>query len=365
MAGLEKWLKRLLLAALFNTCIWLSGMGCLLQAALIVSIIGVPLALFLTASPTILLYMLIGLPLWLLVRRRGLEAAIAAAAVPMLAVAVLVPLWANRRIDAQAAALVGRDHGGPLRLPTGKAVAWLEPQDRPGAAECGEICQRLLFSGTARMVLVGEPGALSGAAPLTAWYIGPRRGPCRPPALPAVLATPEDLGMEHIGVRRPSLSSRLAAVYGDGQCLFAEPRGIGTADIVLVSERFAGASLTDPNAAFDLQLVRVDRFGRIRILIRRNGRLVELVRRSRGVAYRLTGLLALTPPSGDDSGSRPGHWSWDTRELGDRKRYWIGQFVLNPLWVGGLVDERGRTYRPEAAARLGSGAEAGAGSRHY
>lgn len=353
MAQVEKWLKRLLLAALFNTAIWFSGAGCLLQVVLVVSIIGVPLALFLTASPTILLYMLIGLPLWLVFRRRGVEMAIAAAAVPMLAVAVLVPLWANRRVEAEANELIGRDHGRPVLLPKGRAVALLEPGDARRKGVCEEMCQRLLFSGTARMVLVGEPAVLAGPAPLTAWYIAPRRGPCRPPALPNVLAERKDLGIDDlVGLRRPVLSSRLAAVYGDDHCLFAEPRPIGDADILLVNEQFNWLLQPPSGGAFDVRLVRVDPANRYRILIRKQDGRTEVLRRSLGTAYPLAGLLALSPPGGDDGGSWPGHWMRDARRLGDWERFSLFAYVRNDLSVGGLVDYQGKVYRPEAAARL-------------
>lgn len=349
MQALEKWLRRLLLASAVNTMLWLSGLGCLVQALLLVSIIGIPLALFLAASPTILLYLLIGLPLWLVFRRRSIDVAVAAAAAPMLAVAVLVPLWANRKVEAEAKAWKSGDRGGPLRLPTGRSVALLDSDDAPGV--CGEMCQRLLFSGAARMVLVGRPAALNGAAPLTAWFIAPNRGPCRPPSLPALRAQKQDLGFDMIGEHLPYLSSRLAAVYGVGHCLFAETRRIDSADIVLSDEYIGNGP--GPRGTFDLRLVRVDRYGRFRILFRVDGRLIEQMRRSRGIAYPLAGLLALTPPSGDDSGTQPGHWTWGhARDLGDRKRYWIFQYIVNDLSIGGLVDDLGRTYRPEAAAKL-------------
>ncbi len=356
MDRVETWLKRLLLAALFNTALWFSGVGCLVQVVLMVSIIGIPLALFMHVSPTIVLYLLPVLPIWLLLRGRSWALAAGLCLPVLAAIGWLVPMLANRRVEAQQTALAGRDHGGPFRLLVGSRVALLANGDGSQPDDlCADLCQRLLFSGVASMVLVGEIGALDGRTQPTAYFIAPNRGRCRPPDLRAERAKTSDLGEEVPHMQRPMLSSRLAEVYGAGHCLFAEPKALAEADFVLVDNRpdWWAAGKASRFGEVNWRFVRVDLLHQARVLRREQGRMVEQARRTWSRAHILALPLWLEPPSGDDSGSRDGHWGWSTvRETGNNPVMWASDFVGNRLDVGGLVGASGHVYRPEAAAKL-------------
>lgn len=349
----EKWLKRLIAAAFAGSVAWVSGMGCLLQLGLAITIIGIPLAMFFTASPTIFRYMLAGLPIWLLLRPLSGWVAAAASLLVMLGAGIGVAEISNRRLDRMLVALAGQDHGQPLLLPRGSRVALLGTWDARPAPACRDLCQRLLLSGVARMVLVGRPTALANGAPITAWFIAPALGGCRPAALPDVRAEVSDLGVDVPYADRPVLSSRLSAVYGAGYCLTTGRRTIADADVVLVDEDRPDWGTPKPIMGVDWRLAQLMIFSRSRILQRQQGRLVEIVRNTWGMAHVLARPLYLLPPNFDDAGEHVGHWGWsDVRDIGDHTYPAARFYLLNDLSVGGLVGWDRVVYRRGAMAKL-------------
>lgn len=218
--------------------------------------IGVPLAMLLSALPTVFLYMTAAAPIYLLLRRRSRVLAGVVAAIGVAAVATVLPLRANDRLEREVRDFARNDRGEPMLLPSGNVVAYLSSYgasfdwNRYG---CEDVCQRLLLSGAAREVLLGDVAALDGKAAMTRYWIAPAKGPCPKARLSPVYADERDVGKD-APFPRPFLSSKLGEIFGDGNCLYEGRVTIDAADVVLVSSYDYGRAASVAEHRFDPRL---------------------------------------------------------------------------------------------------------------
>ncbi|HYI48208.1 MAG TPA: hypothetical protein VEX35_07075 [Allosphingosinicella sp.] len=208
------------------------------------------LGLMVAGIPTILLYrLLIAAGERALPRRPW-----AGAAAMVLAGALLPPLVHNLWV---ASASGGRDFVGPVpaRVDTIAVEAAFNSRDtsQVGIAQCGDSCLRLLFGGSARRVVVGDPAAEAPLAPRPRWAEGEPVKYAPAPALrlerrslcPPVVTTGTNwarhgrfVGAPQVGpsssaAAGPNAEDRALALIAAGQCLVAEPALFADAQLVL------------------------------------------------------------------------------------------------------------------------------------
>lgn len=302
------------------------------------TIIGAPVALLLVCVPAITVYLTIAavpyVPLCFWSRKGAAIVGLSVAA----ATGIAVPMVANHRFEERLKAFVSKDKGGPITLKAGARVAWLYDYQELYVGErtrCGELCQRLLFSGTATDVLIGPVSALNGKERLMRYWIGPARGQCPGISLDQVHADERDLG-PGAPTERPLLWDKLDEIYAKGQCLYKGQATIGAANVVLVE---SGNALTRPDSKktiFDSRLTRVDERMVKAVYVRRGTQLREVMRRSY-VAGKRAGVPLLLVPPFELGNYIPGNWvSGSSLSVGTSfEASWEG-LITNRLAVSGL-----------------------------
>ncbi len=229
----------------------------------------------------------------------------------LLAVAVgtAVPYFANRATAAAVAALDAADTAIVVRLPPGGTIALLDDGSGSGKSleQCGDDCQRLLFSGAADTVLLGPADALTKADRfVTRHAFVPLASGCRPYLLPERVDTLRR--KEAVADQDRQLATRLADYAVAGLCLRStRERGVD-ADVAIVrSLRLAEPRGND----FMPRLVTIMPPTTIEMLCRVAGRWQTVAHRSSYDYRRMTMPLTLFPLSGADD-SVPAHWGGTT-----------------------------------------------------
>ena len=360
MTRLERRLLKLWLILTVAAAIrWFAGE---IAFMLIFTGIGIPIVLLLEIVPTVWLYATTGLMIYLLLRRiphkqpsRGISAGVAAASV--MALGFAVPQLANREVERRAAAVMAGDMGTqPLVEPVG-TVAILDDYDRARNHKCWDECQRLLFSGLSRNVLVGSIDALRSAGgrstPLVRHSIVPFERGCDNSMLVAARATSQ----EWTGAPPPPLLWEKLAEFGARRHCFRSDRARDArADLYLVhTSNLSAASRGEGQGYFDLRFLPLDRLQRQEVFRRENGRLIPLMRRTELNFSRLAVPLRLTPPF-TFTMFRPGHWTYESSEVLGRPPAsdgMMGRWLKNDLRITGL----GATPEVTVIGRRGTSVE--------
>lgn len=146
--------------------IFLPGMVILLMLTLI----GIPLAWLIALMPGAWIYFTPTLTIYTILRRVSGRtprlAMFAAAATLPLAVGFGIPLWANAVTEQRVQALIAQDHGAPPTLPANLSVTHAIDRGLGSSGKCWDICQRLLFSRTAKSFIEVPLDMLSKQASL-------------------------------------------------------------------------------------------------------------------------------------------------------------------------------------------------------
>lgn len=322
---------------------------------LLFGIITVPLAMLGLAAPTIWLYLTPSLLIYALLCRtpRIREAprwllAPAACALP-LAVGFLVPALANQRLDARLERLMARDLGSVPRIEPVGTAAYLS--SRPGGwddsdRQCFDFCQRLLFTGLARAVIVGPaaaPALVNGARPpegapppsLTLHEIVPIASGCDNKLLAPVSADARDLPGEG---PFPYLWGKLDDLAREGRCFRSRVVPSVAADVRFM-DIHEDPHWMPPSTGYDLRLVPTGAVARREVWLRRGGRQVPVLRRTRIGYQRIAAPLRLIVWTDFETG-RPGHWAYGSAAMtGVDAGYGEARFLANDLRVTGLERE--------------------------
>jgi hypothetical protein len=216
--------------------------------------------------------------------------------------------------------------------------------------KCWDECQRLLFSGFADSVLHGPLEALSSPAtspaPLVRHSIVPRERGCDNSLLMATYASDSDWK----GPRPPPfLWEKLDELAAEGKCFRSDRTRDARADLYLVSDWNHDPSRGLEKVWFDPSLLPLEPFRRREIFVRRDGRLVPLMRRTELSYSRLAVPLRLTPPF-TFATYEPGHWTYSRREtVGTSPTYdgMMGHWLRNDLRIRGLGKGRESEIRVE------------------
>ena len=352
MARLEKWAAYLwALAAVWTVVAFATkGVSTLIAIILMVTIIGYPLGWAMLFLPTVFLYMTSAAPIYFMLRRRAPVVGMFTAIVIVGAAAVAVPMHANQEINRLASSIDDGDGGTPVTLPAGRTVAYLIGTSADWARECEGTCQRLLLSGTAKVVLLGGTAALTGREPLSRYWIGPGRPPCPDVRWRTVPADDVDVG-RRAPYPRPYLTSKFASTYGDDKCPYDGRGALAEADFVLTHEIGLKPA---PMQLFNPRLFQIDYFERQVVYLREGAKLRPLMRRSYATARLLRVPLTLDAPFSFDSYT-PGGWGRsgtisagkqlpNTYDIDRRGSDHLPGHLNNDLRVGGLVDEWGRPF---------------------
>ena len=340
LSRFEPWLVRLWIASALWTLLAFAvpSITSGITVMLVFSIIGMPLAYLLTLFPTVAMYLTLAAPPYLLIRRRGKHWGAIAGACFALALGVAVPTVANRAQDRELDRITAHNRGGSVRLEPSQTVAYLyDYQDNfDWYRGCDDNCQRLLFSGAAGGVILGDTSALTGRGKLNRYWIGKRNDECPDVWTPDVFAADGDVD-KTAPYPRPRLTRRLSQLEAEGNCLLEAPASLRDADIVLahwfhpeVGQNLVFGRNLDP------RLVRIDSWTGSAIYVS-SGKVFKRVRRQIYVAgHSLASPLRLESPFIFDTYS-PGRWaSGGYNERGRQTEFGLSNFVTNDLRVLGL-----------------------------
>jgi len=329
------------------------GAGCaiylnLLVVLLILSIIGMPLAMLLGILPGFWIYLTPTLALYALVRvvwrRAHPLVLLVVAAIPPLALGFIVPVLANRVTEERVAAILARDHGAPPMLPHGLSIAYAIDQGLGSPDTCWDTCQRLLFSQTAtsfvQVPLDKVPLLASLPDPVRRFSLGSLGTGCDNSRLQATYASEKEAGRVY---PMPRLWDKLPQLARQGLCLHDDAVRDARAD-VLVVERWnydpAFRGFRFDGRGWRLSLHPIVPFKRREVFRRTPNGWARLMRRTEVRYARIAAPLWLVPGFSFDTVS-PSHWKWrDQRTAGSPIEFyhptrWNG-ILANDLAVQGL-----------------------------
>jgi hypothetical protein len=236
---IEKWLVVFLVAILVWDAfafVWF-GIATLICILFGVTVVGLPIGLILFCGPGVALYLFAALPFYLVLRRFGrlLAAMVALGTVLVVGAAVAVSL--NAELSRKLADVTRGDIAGDrVSIKPGQTVAYLDTANVFAKGRCLEECQRLLYGGRAKAVIIGEPGALHGRGSLQKFWLERRTGTCPGDPAPYVPAADADVGKD-APYPRPPLSQALGY---PNDCLREGAGRLSEADIVLLGEYLTG-----------------------------------------------------------------------------------------------------------------------------
>jgi hypothetical protein len=227
-----------------------------------ITIIGLPIALFLMAAP--LLFML---ALGTLLIGRKLDASRPAYIAGFAAAAIILaipPTIANRALEKDARALVADDRDDGTK-PAPGGVFGLRYASMPHFDEkavfCDGLCQRLLLNGVASRVLVATDDL---AAPLDPSlgadsFRMEKRASCPAVELASGL-DPIEIEKERLDWRSKRIDELMQIAIGGGNCLIAERAAMGAADLVISFGNFRwGASSMGAGLSLMADTIGADR----------------------------------------------------------------------------------------------------------
>lgn len=326
-----------------------SGMITLL---LLMSIIGIPVALLLPVMPGLWIYLTPTLAIYFALRKLSTAThpliILGSAMVLPLIAGFLIPRWANAGTDERINALLADDHGAPPTLPAGLSITHAIDKGLGSSGKCWELCQRLLLSRTAKSVVEVPidklPSLASLPIPVHRYSLGPVGERCNHARLKAAYATSEEIGRATPLLRPPLLWDKLYDLEDqEGLCLHDDAVRDARSDILVVERRnydpaFRGFRFG--GEGWRLTLHPIEPFKRREVFRRTPSGMVRLMRRTEVQYARLAEPLWITPGFTFDI-STPTHWTWgDVQSAGSKiEKYkateWSG-LIANDLTVHGL-----------------------------
>ncbi len=325
--------------------IFLPGMVILLMLTLI----GIPLAWLIALMPGAWIYFTPTLTIYTILRKVSGSTPrfvmFAAAATLPLAVGFGIPWWANAVTEQRVQALIAQDHGAPPTLPANLSVTHAIDRGLGSSGKCWDICQRLLFSRTAKSFIEVPLDMLSKQVslptPARRFSLGPIGG-CNNARLKATYATPAEIGRE-VPPPPPPLWAKLENFAREGLCLHDDAVRDVRSDVLIVERRNndpASRGFRFDGKGWQLSLLPIAPFKRREVFRRTPSGLVRLMRRTEVRYARLAEPLWLSPGFSFNMAS-PTHWAWrDQRVVGSpvesfQPTQWNG-LIANDLAVHGL-----------------------------
>lgn len=264
-----------------------------------ITIIGIPIGLFLLAAPFLfLLVLLAGL---ISGRIGGGWMGRIAGTVGALAILAVPPFFANRVLDQRAKVLVAQDidEGGK---PQGKIIGVRSDRFRgkgKGILNCDGFCQRALLNGVAERVLVIEQDlnlAIDPTAMADSFRL--ERGAACPPVKLPQGHDPVEIRGERQDWQGKRVDELTQLEIAKGNCLIAETLPLGTADYVLtVGKAHQGKNVIGAGLSLFADTVNADR---ISMHEKRGGGFAETYRKTFVVTYRLAPFYAPTAEGGSE-----------------------------------------------------------------
>jgi hypothetical protein len=232
----ERWLLILWVAAIFWTLLAFvfPSLSSTVVVILTMLMVTIPVAMLLLFFPTLALYMTAGAPIYFLLRNKSRAVAFAAAFAVVAVPAFTIPIWANRTLEAEVARLGQRNYGGPITLPAGKNLAYLYDYGEgfDWDVGCDEQCQRLLFSGVADSVLLGDTSALKTGGKLKRYWLESSRVPCPFARLTKAYTDERELG-RNAPYPRPLLADYFQRRANYTECWLEASAQLEQADVIL------------------------------------------------------------------------------------------------------------------------------------
>ena len=262
--------------------ICLSPIGSLLAIVTAISIIGLPITLLMGAIPPLFLFLLLARLIHLALSSLGLRFWPASAALS-LGLLALVPHFENRKLDAEAQALVAGDIRDIEPPPAISTLAYVRSGSRNQATVCADLCQRALLNGAVeRVIMAGSKAPDSPPANDLEGklYQLERMTPC--PAFDLREGERLDIPGKKVewGDKSPADLLRLKAAQGI--CLTVRDASLAEADAILVAGRIKqGQSPYSAGFSLSADTVSADRLA---LFARQDGQLVERYRAT-GVTY--------------------------------------------------------------------------------
>jgi len=228
----SKWLRRWTIR--LGIVAWIVLALPLLTIFALISVIGIPLALVMMATPTLALVFVLAYVAQRLHGRDGPAGVAISFGLALLVLAGIAQL-ANARLDHRADEFLAGDIDTlerPLRASSIGLASYGYFGRSRGESRCEETCQRLLLSGAAQRVLMadGKPDNEGWTAEMPALsYRIEERATCPP------VHVSERRANQPVDEAKPQETMRLA--IASGRCLLEEPSTLAEADVVITTGR--------------------------------------------------------------------------------------------------------------------------------
>lgn len=216
-------------AAMFGVAalIYLSPVGGVVFVLLMISVIGIPLALVLALIPPIALLLVFAAAIAWPVRHLGWPAVLLAF-IPAAAILFYAPVLLNASADREAQTLAGGDMAGDVKAFSGRSIAiFVRPTH---SEECLEFCQRALVSGAVDTFIVARSTATWPEPDIdasgTAYRLEKR------PTCDSVKIR-DGVTDYPVAPDSPPPGPALRLMIAAGTCLVAEPGKVRAADAIL------------------------------------------------------------------------------------------------------------------------------------
>lgn len=205
---------------------------------LLISIIGIPVALILALMPLLFLFMLTAGSAFAIIRMTGFRlvpARYAAAVTAIVALAAL-PFWANAKLENTSSRLLEGDHnsiGNPFNA---KILAVVASSRVTRSNVCESLCQRLLLSGAVEgyLAVAAKPSSVALKDDLTGTLFRmEQREECPTVEIPASFENVIE-GTSHTASRHLS-DKAMRARIASGHCLVKERASLARADAIVVA----------------------------------------------------------------------------------------------------------------------------------
>ncbi|MEO9131420.1 MAG: hypothetical protein ABI240_09445 [Sphingomonas sp.] len=197
-----------------------------------------PIEFPVSAVATLCLYLFAADLCWTL-SSQSIPMRLAGAAGAVLLLGYGVPAAVNAGVSGLSREAASAD-AIPASVGTPEVIALLTPYRQKGGkwqveADCEILCQRLLYKGDRKAVLMGStpPSGTPGAATGLVRYSIERRSTCPPVKVPEASVMPGQMQYGNSNATSESVQSRIDM----GECLIAQPGAISEADGVAVKSK--------------------------------------------------------------------------------------------------------------------------------
>jgi hypothetical protein len=312
---------------------------------LLISVIGIPIAFILSLMPNAWIYLTIALLFYgtfrLVWRQKSPVTMLVVAAIPPLVAGFLVPILANDITDERVARIMADDYGSPPTLPRGLSIVFANDWRSESQEKCWEICQRLLFSQTAKSFVQVPLDKVPVLASLTKsarrFSLGPIGPACNNSRLEASYSRDEEAG----NIRPPPLLwDKLPELARQGLCVHDDAVRDTRADVLVIDQWNydpGHRGFAFDGAGWQLTLHPIVPFTRQEVLRRTPTGWKRLMRRT-AIRYAHLAVPLRLVPGGSFDTTWPTHWEWDDfRPSG--KRMWISNSKEVVKWDGILDND--------------------------